>query len=100
MALPLIFAAGIAVTITSANPRAPVSAMNDLQTTKAETKTEREARFGMFVHWGLYAIPAGDWNGKPGVRLAGGKTTVTVRALTMPKGAVMNLRARRLLRAS
>jgi len=29
----------------------------------------REARFGMFIHWGLYAIPAGRWNGKavPGV---------------------------------
>jgi alpha-L-fucosidase len=24
----------------------------------------REARFGMFVHWGLYAIPAGEWNGR------------------------------------
>lgn len=24
----------------------------------------REARFGMFIHWGLYAIPAGEWNGK------------------------------------
>ncbi|VGO14499.1 hypothetical protein PDESU_03061 [Pontiella desulfatans] len=24
----------------------------------------REARFGMFVHWGLYSIPAGEWNGK------------------------------------
>lgn len=24
----------------------------------------REARFGMFVHWGLYAIPAGVWQGK------------------------------------
>lgn len=23
----------------------------------------REARFGMFIHWGLYAIPAGIWNG-------------------------------------
>lgn len=28
----------------------------------------RDARFGMFVHWGLYAIPAGQWNGA-------GKTT-------------------------
>ena len=29
----------------------------------------REARFGMFVHWGLYAVPAGEWNGKeiPGI---------------------------------
>ena len=23
----------------------------------------REARFGMFIHWGLYAIPAGQWQG-------------------------------------
>src|SRR3984885_1577406 len=24
----------------------------------------REARFGMFIHWGLYSIPAGTWQGK------------------------------------
>ena len=24
----------------------------------------RDARFGMFIHWGLYAIPAGSWNGQ------------------------------------
>ncbi len=24
----------------------------------------REARFGMFIHWGLYSIPAGEWNGE------------------------------------
>jgi alpha-L-fucosidase len=24
----------------------------------------REARFGMFIHWGIYAQPAGVWNGK------------------------------------
>ena len=24
----------------------------------------REARFGMFIHWGLYAQPAGEWRGK------------------------------------
>src|SRR5262249_16734106 len=24
----------------------------------------REARFGLFVHWGLYAIPAGEWRGR------------------------------------
>lgn len=29
----------------------------------------REARFGMFIHWGLYAIPAGEWHGQkiPGI---------------------------------
>ena len=24
----------------------------------------RQARFGMFIHWGLYAVPAGDYKGK------------------------------------
>ena len=24
----------------------------------------REARFGMFIHWGVYSVPAGEWNGK------------------------------------
>jgi alpha-L-fucosidase len=24
----------------------------------------REARFGLFIHWGLYSIPAGEWKGK------------------------------------
>ena len=29
----------------------------------------REARFGLFIHWGLYAIPAGVWRGErvPGI---------------------------------
>ncbi|HWC95133.1 MAG TPA: alpha-L-fucosidase [Candidatus Sulfopaludibacter sp.] len=25
----------------------------------------REAKFGLFIHWGLYSIPAGEWKGKP-----------------------------------
>ena len=28
----------------------------------------RDARFGMFIHWGLYRVPAGTWNGN---RVAG-----------------------------
>ncbi len=24
----------------------------------------REARFGLFIHWGLYAVPAGEWKGR------------------------------------
>jgi alpha-L-fucosidase len=29
----------------------------------------REAKFGLFIHWGLYAIPAGEWRGQaiPGI---------------------------------
>lgn len=26
----------------------------------------REARFGLFIHWGLYAVPAGEWQGETG----------------------------------
>jgi len=35
----------------------------------ARMKWWREARFGMFIHWGLYAIPAGEWKGQkiPGI---------------------------------
>jgi hypothetical protein len=34
--------------------------------TASEKRVEwwREARFGMFIHWGLYAIPAGVWKDK------------------------------------
>src|SRR5689334_2366380 len=29
----------------------------------------REAKFGLFIHWGLYAVPAGEWKGQfvPGI---------------------------------
>jgi alpha-L-fucosidase len=30
----------------------------------ARMKWWREARFGLFIHWGLYAIPAGRWGGR------------------------------------
>lgn len=34
----------------------------------AKMKWFREAKFGLFIHWGLYAIPAGEWKGQ---RIAG-----------------------------
>ena len=43
---------------------APLSAETPAER-DARMKWFREARFGMFIHWGLYAIPAGEWNGKP-----------------------------------
>ena len=50
-----------------------VVTMMTSKTLAAETQTERdermqwwrEARFGMFVHWGLYSGLAGTWDGKP-----------------------------------
>jgi len=32
----------------------------------------REARFGMFIHWGLYSIPGGEWKGKDYGKECGG----------------------------
>src|SRR6476646_11931863 len=29
----------------------------------------REARFGMFIHWGLYAVPAGEYHGQRSKRI-------------------------------
>ncbi len=37
---------------------------NARPTRDTRMKWWREARFGMFIHWGLYAIPAGQWNGQ------------------------------------
>lgn len=32
---------------------------------EARLKWFREARFGLFIHWGIYAVPAGFWQGRP-----------------------------------
>src|SRR6266850_841606 len=32
----------------------------------ARMKWWSEARFGLFIHWGLYSIPAGEWKGQTG----------------------------------
>ncbi len=40
---------------------------NDMKSEKSgddRLKWWRDARFGMFIHWGLYSEPAGEWKGK------------------------------------
>ena len=53
--------------VGSPDPAHPVQAIQDTET-KAQRDARmawwREARFGMFIHWGLYAAPAGIWDGK------------------------------------
>jgi alpha-L-fucosidase len=63
---------GLIVSLSAAvytAPNACVQAANPAPETKAQRDERlawwREARFGMFIHWGLYAIPAGEWKGKP-----------------------------------
>ncbi len=49
------------------SPAHPVAAIQDTETPAqrdARMAWWRDARFGMFIHWGLYSIPAGTWKGK------------------------------------
>jgi alpha-L-fucosidase len=49
-----------------------LSAAEPAQTAAPESKADRdqrmawfrEARFGMFIHWGVYSVPAGEWKDK------------------------------------
>ena len=43
----------------------PASSQETPKQRDQRMKWWRDARFGMFIHWGLYAIPAGVWNDKP-----------------------------------
>ncbi|HYL97703.1 MAG TPA: alpha-L-fucosidase, partial [Blastocatellia bacterium] len=60
-----------AVTRDSSEPRNNSAKTRDLPAI-SESKAEhdrrmrwwREARFGMFIHWGLYAVPAGGYKGQ------------------------------------
>src|SRR5262245_2447179 len=50
--------------ITMASPEDAAREMNN-----PRSKWFREAKYGLFIHWGLYAIPAGTWKGQqiPGI---------------------------------
>jgi alpha-L-fucosidase len=50
----------------------PVRSIQDTETPAQKNERMewfRNARFGMFIHWGLYAVPAGRWDSKevPGI---------------------------------
>ncbi len=57
-----IAALGIALALAAS--AAPFGQLETKADHDARMRWWREARFGMFIHWGLYAIPAGEWNGK------------------------------------
>ena len=72
IALALFVVAALAV-VTNQQPlaggpepsvdQAAARAQND-PAREARLTWFREAKYGLFIHWGLYAIPAGQWNGK------------------------------------
>ena len=59
----------LTLSVVSIAAGAVKAATKDYMQETKEARAERmawwhEARFGMFVHWGLYAVPAGEWKGK------------------------------------
>ncbi|HPF50533.1 MAG TPA: alpha-L-fucosidase [Draconibacterium sp.] len=65
-----IYIIGILLALLSCQPQTK-QPEKDKATLKHDQKMEwwRDARFGMFIHWGLYAEPAGEWKGEriPGI---------------------------------
>ena len=66
----IILLAGILLLLNACGKQTQQTAKTE-EEIKHDQKMEwwREARFGMFIHWGLYAVPAGEWDGKeiPGI---------------------------------
>jgi alpha-L-fucosidase len=44
--------------------QAPSSGIQSPDARAARLAWFKQAKYGLFIHWGLYAIPAGEWNGK------------------------------------
>lgn len=59
--LPLMLALGCAAPAAASTSEQAGDAAHD-----ARMAWWREARFGMFIHWGLYAVPAGTWGDDTG----------------------------------
>jgi alpha-L-fucosidase len=60
---------GVAVAVITAGAATrPVRAAGPMSQDE-KMKWFREAKFGLFIHWGLYAVPAGTWKGRqiPGI---------------------------------
>ncbi|NQU54873.1 MAG: alpha-L-fucosidase [Bacteroidetes bacterium] len=74
----IIIIIGIISFLFSCSPNSQVEE-KDEATLQQDQKMEwwREARFGLFIHWGLYAEPAGEWKGE---RIAGISEWIMARA--------------------
>ena len=65
----MLLSALLAIAATASTvPANTVRTFDPLHETKQQKDARmawwRYARFGMFIHWGLYAVPGGEWNGK------------------------------------
>ncbi len=46
--------------------KAELPAKSAAEQHEAGVRWFREAKFGLFIHWGIYSVPAGEWNGNKG----------------------------------
>jgi alpha-L-fucosidase len=60
--LPLLFICNL--TAYTQNPKTK-NFLSETKTRKEQRmKWWKDARFGLFIHWGLYSVPAGEWKGE------------------------------------
>src|SRR5258708_1390464 len=59
------FALAAGLVIPAVNMKAAESSPGTDSVKEQRIAWFREAKFGMFIHWGLYSIPAGIWKGQP-----------------------------------
>jgi alpha-L-fucosidase len=55
---------GIAASAIGVRAQAPPAATESAEARQARLAWFKEAKYGLFIHWGLYAIPAGEWKGQ------------------------------------
>jgi alpha-L-fucosidase len=58
-----------------------------MKTRDARLAWWRDARFGMFIHWGIYSLPAGEWEGKN----TGGYAEHLMRKAKIPRATYLEL---------
>src|SRR3984893_15592119 len=62
--IALIALTGIAITVVAQAPQPPSPQAKADPAKEARLAWFRDAKYGLFIHWGLYSIPAGEWKGK------------------------------------
>jgi alpha-L-fucosidase len=56
---------GLSVAGQTSPPSRPAQVLGKTDPEReARLKWFREAKYGLFIHWGLYAVPAGEWKGR------------------------------------
>ena len=62
VAITVLFAFGVPA--SAADAESPSTTSETKEDRDARMDWFRDAKFGMFIHWGVYSVPAGEWNGK------------------------------------